>query len=78
MNLKHELTSYYIQNETELGKEETQNVLQILSNYDDNLSKLYPYDSMLLLRLVTDTILSKKVELITIPTPREYDTFKNL
>ena len=37
MNLKHELTAYYIENEADYGKEETYNVLQILTEYNDDL-----------------------------------------
>jgi hypothetical protein len=75
MNLKHDLTKHYLEHEADYGKEETFNTLQILASYNDNLDKLYPYDSMLLLRLIDDESLAKRVEEITIPVNKEYNPF---
>ena len=76
MNLKHELTAYYIKHEAENGKEETFNVLELLSKYNDDLDGLYPYDSMLLLRLIDEPNLYLQVESVTIQVPKEYNPFK--
>jgi len=74
MTLKHELTSYFIRNESELGKEEVFNTLEILNKYNEDLDDLYPYDSWLITRLITENTLVKKVELVTSLVSREYDT----
>ena len=65
MNLKHELTAYYIENEAEYSKEETYNVLQILAEYNDDLDNLTRTDSKLLLRLVDDSNLYNQIDAIT-------------
>lgn len=67
MDLKHEITSYYIKNEARNGKEETFNVLEVLSKYDDNVMNIEPNDSKLFLRLMDDPNLHIQIEMITLP-----------
>lgn len=74
MNLKHEITSYLIENESDLGKEEVYNTLQLLTEYDNDLNNLQPTDCKLIVRLIDDTILYNKVELKQI-TPNKSNPF---
>ena len=65
MDLKHKLTAYFIQNEYDLGKEEVFNILQLLGEYDNDLSGLDINDSKLITRLIDNTELYNAVENIT-------------
>jgi len=65
MNLKHKLTAYFIQQEYDLGKEEVFNVLQLLGEYDNDLSGLDINDSKLITRLIDNTELYEAVNNIT-------------
>ena len=67
MNLKHELTAYYIEHESRNGKEETFNVLELITKYDDDLNNLSPKDSKAFLRLVDEPNLYLEIEMVTLP-----------
>lgn len=54
-SLKDRLISHYEDNRADFGDEETDNVIEILNDYDDNLSKLKDgIDKTLLLRLINN------------------------
>jgi len=65
MNLKHKLTAHFIEQESDIGKEEVFNILQLLGEYDDDLSGLSPNDSKLITRLINDIDLYNEIEKIT-------------
>jgi tRNA (Thr-GGU) A37 N-methylase len=72
MGLKSELTEHYQEHEADYGKEETKNVIDILSEYDEELSNLKKWDKVLLLRLVNnDDELYNKLDEIEIPEEDE-------
>lgn len=74
MDLKHELTAYYIEHEYDFGKEETFNVLQILADYNDELDGLTKTDGKLLLRLVDDSNLYNQIDAL-IPITKNKNPF---
>jgi tRNA (Thr-GGU) A37 N-methylase len=62
-SLKQRLTNYYTQ-EADYNEEEIQNVLEILDEYDDELTNLKGYNKVLLLRLIDDHDLYEEVDSI--------------
>ena len=75
MTLKEELIQYYQEQEADYDPEETKIVLEILSEYDDELTGLNNTDKTLLLRLISDDELYEKVDAIEIPEINEEDIF---
>lgn len=75
MNLKEELEEYYNERRADYGDEEVDNVLDILKEYDDNLTGLGNWDKTLLQRLIDDTELYEKVDNVG---NTETDNDKNL
>ena len=75
MNLKEEPEEYYNERRADYGDEEVDNVLDILKEYDDNLTGLGNWDKTLLQRLIDDTELYEKVDNIG---NTETDNDKNL
>lgn len=65
-SLKDRLISHYEDNRSDFGDEETDNVIEILNDYDDNLSNLKDsIDKTLLLRLINnDEDLYDEVDII--------------
>jgi len=61
-SLKQRLTDYYHTIESDYDPEEISNVLDILNEYDDNLTNLGKWDKTLLLRLVDDSDLYQEVD----------------
>jgi hypothetical protein len=64
MSLKEELKQYYLEQEADYDPEETANVLEILSEYNDDLDGINATDKTLLLRLIDDDKLYEKVNSI--------------
>jgi hypothetical protein len=63
-SLKSRLIDHYQEQESEYDPEETLNVLEILNDYDDNLTGLGNTDKTLLLRLINDDELYDEVDAI--------------
>ena len=61
-SLKARLSDHYYDNISEFGEEEVENTIQILDEYDDNLTGLGKWDKTLLLRLVNDDELYQEVD----------------
>ena len=61
-SIKDRLTEYYYEREADYGEEEVKNVIEILDEYDDNLTGLSRTDKTLLLRLVDDHELYEEVD----------------
>lgn len=61
-SLKDRLTYFYGENEANYDPEETVNVMEILDEYDDNLTGLKHWDKVILLRILDDEDLVKEVE----------------
>lgn len=62
--LKQRLTEYYGERESEFDPEETKNVLEILSEYNEDLKGLSNLDQKLLLRMIDDEELYAEVDSI--------------
>lgn len=76
MSLKEELTQYYQEHEADYGTEEMNNVLEILSEYNNDLQGLNNTDKTLLMRLISDDDLYEKVDAIEIPEINDEDVFE--
>lgn len=64
-SLKDRLISHHEDNRADFGDEETDNVIEILNDYDNNLSKLKDgVDKTLLLRLINNDELYDEVDAI--------------
>ncbi len=63
--LKSRLHAYYQEQESEYDPEETSNVIDILNEYDDNLTGLNGLDKKLLLRLINDSDLYQEVDALS-------------
>lgn len=76
MTLKEELIQYYQEQEADYDPEETKNVLEILSEYDDELTGLNNTDKTLLLRLLTGgEEMYEKVDAIEVLEINDEDVF---
>ena len=65
-SLKERLISHFQEQESDFDPEETANVLEILNEYDDNLTGLGNTDKTLLLRMINDTDLYDEVDSIKV------------
>lgn len=61
-SLKQRLIEYYMEHESDYDPEETENVIEIVNQYDDNLSGLGGWDKTLLLRLIDDSEIYQEVD----------------
>ena len=61
-SLKDRLTDFYHENETNYDPEETINALEILNDYDDNLTGLTKWDKVLLQRILDDSDLVAELD----------------
>lgn len=74
-SLKQRLTDHFHEQESDFDPEETENVLEILNDYDDHLTGLGGVDKTLLLRLINDDELYSEVDSIE---PRNIFSDENL
>lgn len=61
-SLKQRLTEFYYENEANYDPEETTNALEILNDYDDNLTGLTKWDKVLLQRILDDSDLVAELD----------------
>jgi hypothetical protein len=74
-SLKDRLTDFYHENETNYDPEETINALEILNDYDDNLTGLTKWDKVLLQRILDDSDLVAELDEIGIDIPGRDNAF---
>lgn len=76
-SLKSRLIGYYHDRESDYDEEEIANVIEILNEYDDNLTGLGGWDKTLLLRLVDDEELYQEVDSISTGNSISGNVFDN-
>ena len=74
-SLKGRLTDFYNENEANYDPEETVNVLEILNDYDDNLTGLTKWDKVLLQRILDDSDLVAELDKIGSNRPSRDNSF---
>ena len=72
-SLKDRLTDFYNENEANYDPEETVNALEILNDYDDNLTGLTKWDKVLLQRILDDSDLVAELDEIGSNRPSSRD-----
>ena len=74
-SLKDRLTDFYNENEANYDPEETVNALEILNDYDDNLTGLTKWDKVLLQRILDDSDLVAELDKIGSNRPSRDNAF---
>lgn len=74
-SLKDRLTYFYNENEANYDPEETVNALEILNDYDDNLTGLTKWDKVLLQRILDDSDLVAELDEIGSNRPSRDNAF---
>lgn len=74
-SLKDRLTDFYHENEANYDPEETTNALEVLNDYDDNLTGLTHWDKVLLKRILDDSDLVAELDKIGSNRPSRDNAF---
>lgn len=74
-SLKDRLTDFYHENEANYDPEETVNALEVLDDYDDNLTGLTHWDKVLLQRILDDSDLVAELDEIESNRPNRRNAF---